>query len=127
MDAQVFDITDRLRRTKGRENRSCIIASRFTPTEEKELKDAAARTGKFTGEWARGALLAAAKSEDTQRAVITELTALRMLMNTVLRSVATGEIVTPESYAQILAEVRNTKHEAARDVLNQYKSPAKEQ
>jgi hypothetical protein len=120
-------IADRLRRTKGRDSRTRSLASRFTPAEERELIAAAAREGKFTAEWTREALLRAARAHSTDGAVITELVALRMLLSTVLRSVALGETVTPEAYAQILAEVRAGKHDAARDVLDQYRNPTKEQ
>jgi hypothetical protein len=50
-----------------------------------------------------------------------------MLMSTVLRSVALGERLTGDAYAQILSEVRNGKHAATRDVLDQYQKPTKEQ
>ncbi len=119
-------IEARLRRTKGRESRTRSLASRFTPSEERELIDAAAREGKFTAEWTRETLLSAARARNTELAVITELTALRMLLSTVLRPLAIGETVTPEAYAQILAEVRIGKHEAARDVLDQYQNSSKE-
>jgi hypothetical protein len=120
-------IEARLRRTKGRDSRTRSLASRFTPSEERELIDAAAQEGKFTAEWTRETLLRAARARSTELAVITELTALRMLLSTVLRPVALGETVTPEAYAQILAEVRSGKHNAARDVLEQYQNPRKEQ
>jgi hypothetical protein len=34
--------------------------------------------------------------------------------------------MTPEAFAQILAEVRSGKHDATRDVLNQYQTVTKE-
>jgi hypothetical protein len=49
-----------------------------------------------------------------------------MLMSTVLRSIALRETMTPETFAQILAEVRSGKHDATRDVLNQYQTVTKE-
>ena len=120
-------ISDRLRRAKGRAVRTQSIASRFTPDEERELCAAASAAGRFTAEWAREVLLCEARRKPTDSAVITELVALRMLMSTVLRSVALGERLTGDAYAQILSEVRNGKHEAARDVLEQYQNPTKEQ
>jgi hypothetical protein len=109
----------RLRRAKGRPVRTRSIASRFTPDEES--------AGKYTAEWARDVLLQAARATGGEGAVFTELVALRMLTSTVLRSVALGEKISGDAYAQILAEVRTGKHEAARDILNQYRSAIKEQ
>ena len=65
-------------------------------------------------------MLHAAQETPTDLPVFTEVVALRMLLNTVLRAVALGEKMTPEAYAQVLAEVRTEKHEAAKDMLSQY-------
>ena len=119
-------INDRLRRTEGRPSRTRSIASRFTPDEEIELKAAAKASGRFTAEWAREVLLCAARARRSDAAVITEVVALRMLVSTVLRSIALRETLTPDAFTQILSDVRSGKHDATRDVLNQYQSVAKE-
>jgi hypothetical protein len=120
-------IAERIRRGKGRAIRSQIAALRLTPEEETELRAAASRDGKFLGEWTREVLLQKARTGSTDLAVITELTALRMLLSTVLRSIALKETVTPDAYAQILAQVREGKHDAAQGVLDQYRNTVKEQ
>jgi hypothetical protein len=119
-------IEDRLRRTEGRPSRTRSIASRFTPDEEKELKTAAKASGRFTAEWAREVLLCAARTRRSDAAVITEVVALRMLVSTVLRSIVLRETLTADAFTQILSDVRSGKHDATRDVLNQYQSAAKE-
>ena len=125
-DHHDLGINDRLRRTEGRPSRTRSIASRFTPDEEIELKAAAKASGRFTAEWAREVLLCAARTRRSDAAVITEVVALRMLVSTVLRSIALRETLTPDAFTQILSDVRSGKHDAARDVLNQYQSVAKE-
>ena len=125
-DQKDLDIASRLRRTKGRPSRTRSIASRFTPDEVKELTAAATASGRFTSEWAREVLLYEARTKRSDAAVITEVVALRMLMSTVLRSIALRETMTPEAFAQILAEVRSGKHDATRDVLSQYQTVTKE-
>jgi hypothetical protein len=120
-------IEGRIRRTEGRPSRTRSLASRFTPGEEIELKVAAKASGKFTAEWAREVLLCAARTRSSDAAVITEVVALRMLVSTVLRSIALRETLTPDAFTQILSDVRSGKHDATRDVLNQYQSIAKEQ
>src|ERR1035438_8153968 len=79
LDQKDLGITNRLRRTQGRPNRTRSIATRFTPDEEKELKVAAAARGSFIAEWAREVLLCEARTRRFDAAVITEVVALRML------------------------------------------------
>ena len=125
-DSHDLGINDRLRRTEGRPSRTRSIASRFTPDEEIELKAAAKASGRFTAEWAREVLLCAARARRSDAAVITEVVALRMFVSTVLRSIALRETLTPDAFTQILSDVRSGKHDATRDVINQYQSVAKE-
>jgi DNA-binding GntR family transcriptional regulator len=116
-------IAARIQRAKGRAIRSQIKALRVTPDEENELLNAANSEGKVLGEWIRDVLLQQARSGRTEAAVITEIVALRMLLNNVLRPLALGESMTPEQYSQVLSEVRNGKRDAAREVLAQYSAP----
>jgi hypothetical protein len=127
LDQKDLGITNRLRRAQGRPNRTRSIATRFTPDEEQELKLAAAARGSFIAEWAREVLLCEARTRRFDAAVITEVVALRMLVSTVLRSIALKETLTSEAFTQILSDVRSGKHDATRDVLNQYQTRTREQ
>ena len=119
-DANDLGIADRLSRSAGRTGRNQNANARLTKKELEELKAAAKAEGKALGEWNRDVLLREARRGLSDRAVFTELVALRMLLNTVLRPVALGERMTAEAYAQVLAEVRTEKHDAAKDMLAQY-------
>jgi hypothetical protein len=123
---QDLGISDRLRRSPGRSGRVKVASARVTQSEHDTLDGAAGKQGKALSEWAREVLLREARSAHTENAVLTEVVALRMLMSTVLRSIATGETLTPEAYAQVIAEVRAGKHEAARDLLEQYQNTPQE-
>jgi hypothetical protein len=90
-----------LQHRHGRESRSCSVATRFTSSEEKELKAAA---------------YALESSQPNGRE--TPFSPPPELVTKTAPSL-------PNSPR--FAEVRNTKHEAARDVLNQYQNPKKEQ
>lgn len=116
----VLAIDARLTRSSSRARRDRMANARVTATEQKELEQAARAEGKALSEWGREVMLERARKGTADTALLTELVALRMLMSMVLRSVALGEKLTPEAYAQILAEVRKGKHETARDVLAQY-------
>ena len=113
----------RIRRSQGRLARNAIASVKVTRDEQREIEAAAQHEGKAVSEWAREVLLEHARAAPTSTAVFTELVALRMLLNTILRPVALGERLTPDAYAQVLAEVRSTKQERAREVLAQYNRP----
>ncbi len=113
-------IADRLRRTRGRAGRRSVVSTKVTKTEQEQLEAVAKGEGKVLSEWAREVLLEQARGGANCAAVFTEVVALRMLLNSILRPVAFGERMTPEAYAQVLAEVRTGKHEAAQDMLSKY-------
>ena len=115
-------LESRIRRSHGRGSRDCVANTRVTREEQRELAAAAAAQGKALSEWGREVLLREARKGASDTALLTEVIALRMLMSTVLRTVALGERLSPEAYAQVLAEVRANKHETARDVLSQYQT-----
>ena len=121
MSENNLGMDDRLRRN-GRPPRTHVVATRFTAAEVETIKTAASSRGLTAREWAREAMLHAAKTVPTDFPVLTEVVALRMLLNTILRPVALGQSMTPEAYAQALAEVRTEKHEAAQDMLAQYQT-----
>jgi hypothetical protein len=127
MQPETLAMDERLRRRMGRASRVQSVAIRFTKDEEGALTRVAEARGTTVREWAREVLLRESQPVDTSAVVITELVALRMLLSTVLRTVALGEKLTPEAYGQVLAEVRKGKHEATRDVLSQYTTPTREQ
>ncbi|MGI4755282.1 MAG: hypothetical protein ACRYGF_00350 [Janthinobacterium lividum] len=116
-------IADRLTRSEGRTARDQNANARLTKDELEQLKRAAKKQGQALGEWTRDVLLKEARQGQTERAIFTELMALRLLLNGVLRPLALGETLSKEKYQALVAEVRNSKHETARDVLTQYEPP----
>ena len=120
-------IADRLRRTRGRPGRRTVASTKVTPREHEELETAAKREGKVLSEWAREALLEHARKGRSDAAVFTELMALRLLMNGVLRELALGRTMTPEQHQALVTEVRRTKHEVATNVLKQYQPATAEE
>lgn len=110
----------------GRPARSETIATRFTKEETQRVSSAAAKRGLTVREWAREIMLQAADGTQTESALFTEIISLRLMLNDVLRTVATEEkLMTKETFALIQIEVRNTKHEVARDVLTEYATSKK--
>src|ERR1700679_2891915 len=120
--AGTVDFVTRLRRSQGRSGRKCVASAKLTEGERGELDAAARADGKALSEWAREVLLREARSRRTD-ALFTEIVATRMLLNLVLKSVACGEVMTPESFSAVLTKVRTTKHKQAFDMMEQYADP----
>jgi hypothetical protein len=105
----------------GRPSRVESVAIRFTEDEVAVLAGAAAAKATTLREWSREVLLREARRVDSDP-VFTELIAMRMFLNLVLKHVACGEKVAEETYTAILTKVRTGKHKQALDVLQQYTS-----
>jgi hypothetical protein len=114
-----LNFEERLTRSKGRSSRNCMANARVTQAEQEELAAVAKSEGKALSEWAREVLLSEARSARAD-ALFTETVAIRMLLNLVLKSIACGDVMTPEAFSAVLTNVRTTKHKAATDVMEQY-------
>ena len=112
-------LEDRIRRASGRHARKISATAKVTRDEHTELEQAARRSGKALGEWSREVLLATARGE-TITPTFTEIVAIRQLLNSALRHVACGAVMTPEAFQAELQGIRSTKHKAAREVMQQY-------
>ena len=117
--AKPLNFKERLTRSKGRSSRNCMANARVTQAEQEELTAAAKSQGKALSEWAREVLLREARSARTD-ALFTEIVAIRMLLNLILKSIACGEVLTTEQFSTVLTNVRTAKHKAAIDVMDQY-------
>ena len=74
---------------------------------------------KALSEWCRDVLLAAARGEIVTP-TFTEIVAIRQLLNSALRHVACGEVMTPAAFQDELQGIRTSKHKAAAEVMQQY-------
>lgn len=117
--AELFNVENSLRRARGRSARNYIASARVTKAEQDELEAAARSEGKALSEWCREALLAAARGE-TVTPLFTEIVAIRQLLNSTLRNVACGAVMTPEAFQAELQVIRSSKHKAAVEVMQQY-------
>jgi hypothetical protein len=121
-----LNLEERLTRSKGRSSRNRMANARVTEAEQEELAAVAKSAGKALSEWAREVLLREARSPRAD-ALFTEIVAIRMLLNLVLKPLSCGEVLTPESFSAVLTNVRTTKHKAATDVMEQYAIPDKKE
>lgn len=116
---QPSPLSDRIRRSSGRHARRISATAKVTTDEHAELEAAATKRGKALGEWSRETLLAAARGEAITPS-FTEIVAIRQLLNSALRHVACGEVMTPDAFNNELQGIRSTKHKAAAEVMQQY-------
>jgi hypothetical protein len=117
--AATINFEDNLRRARGRTARNHIASARVTKAEQDELETAARSQGKALSEWCRETLLAAARGE-TITPTFTEIVAIRQLLNSTLRNLACGAVMTPEAFQAELQGIRSSKHKAAAEVMQQY-------
>ena len=119
MAEQVLNFEERLRQKIGRPSRDRSIAIRFTEAEASTLEKAAQKEGEALREWAREALLQAARRPEEDM-LFTELIATRMLLLNILRPLAMGEKFTPEQFGKLTEKVRGEKRKVAKEVMEQY-------
>ncbi len=117
-----IDLANRLRRSRGRSSRTVVASTKVTLAEQGELEGAAGAEGKALSEWAREVLLREARGTKHDP-VFTELVSMRMLLNNVLKVVATGQKMTVENFQEIQTGIRGDKKKVAADLLRQYTQP----
>ena len=119
LKGSLLDLETRSRRSKGRTGRTISATAKVTRDEQNEMEVAAKQRGQSLSEWCREVLLAAARGE-TVTPLFTEVVAIRQLLNSTLRTVACGELMTPETFQAELQGIRSSKHKAAEEVMQQY-------
>lgn len=116
-------------RLRGRTRRSQSVSTKLTPQEEKEVLIAAESQGKAPSEWARDALLCAARGQQRGDgiAAFAEIQAIRLLLINTLEPLLRGEKMTAEQFKEMLRYVRANKRKAAADMLASYAEGTTEQ
>ncbi len=105
-----------VRRLRGRATRSTSIGTKLTEAEFAQVEAASKADGKAMGEWLRDAALAAIRAEtsrDNHDIVLAELIGVRLLLVNMLRSIATGQTVSPDAFDKLLDEIANVKYQLA--------------
>ena len=118
----IFDSNPTTKRGKirGRESRNQTLTTKVTATEYRAVENAAGADAKTTGEWLRDLALEAVAAQTgggTETLMLPEIVGVRLLLVNVLRSVATGQKLTPEAFDKLLDQIGTAKHELARKIL----------
>lgn len=117
-------------RTKrsARISRSKTVSTKLTETEFEEVERLAETRGQWLSEWARDALLEAAREARPQNhaAVFAEIQALRLILVNTLEPLLRGEQWSAEQFKQMLLYVKSNKHRAAAELMESYRGGAGE-
>ncbi len=111
---------DRSIGTKGRENRTQSIATRFTRAEEQALKNRAEASGQNLREWTREVLLRGDANDwrvEMEMHLFTELVGIEMLMMKTLEPILLGEKLERDQIAILFRQVQSTKAAKAQELL----------
>ena len=120
MTTDTVRMEDRFARLRGRETRTRSVATRFTPTEEKALQQAAEASGKNLREWAREVLLGntnRANQPEMSMHIFTELVAIQMLLMNTLEPLLRGDRMQTEQIKLLYRQVQSSKAAQARELL----------
>ena len=120
MFGETSKIDDRATLTKGRENRTQSIATRFTRAEEQALKKRAGANGQNLREWAREVLLrgdASGRRAEMELHIFTELVGIEMLMMKTLEPILRGDKLEQDQITILFRQVQSTKAAKAQELL----------
>jgi len=120
MTATSIVVDEPLVRTKGREVRTQSIATRFTPTEQRQLLQRAEATGQNLREWARDVLLRAAANDtesDMVQHIFTELVGIQLLLMDTLEPLLRGEKIPVERIGPLFRQSQSVKAAKAQELL----------
>lgn len=119
----VFDPAAPVKRgtIRGRESRNQTLATKLTEAEHRAVEKAAQADGKTAGGWLRDLALRALQN-DAQKAemiALSEVVGVCLLLVNVLRSLGTGQKLTPEAFDTLLNEIGIAKHDLAAKPLSE--------
>jgi hypothetical protein len=109
-----------LAKTKGREVRTQSIATRFTPTEERQLLQRAEASRQNLREWARDVLLRAAVSDseaEMAQHIFTELVGIQLLLMDTLEPLLRGDKISPDRVGPLFRQSQSVKTAKAQELL----------
>ena len=98
---------------RGREGRNQSLNTKLTPTEFGAVEAAAAADGCALGEWVRDVILRELRKGSASDPSLAEILGVRLLLVNVLRPLAAGQRLTPETFDKLLDEISDAKHQLA--------------
>jgi len=109
---------------RGRESRNRTLTTKLTETEQRAVEAAASTEMKTSGEWLRDLALHTIDENSGTGAsavVLPEIIGVRLLLVNVLRTLATGQRLTPEAFDKLLDEIGAAKYELAGKLMSEHR------
>jgi len=89
------------------------VTAKLTKEERKAVTDFAQSKGLARGQWIRDVILAELRGARSNDTPLAEILGVRLLLVNVLRPLAAGQRVMPETFDKLLDEISTAKHELA--------------
>jgi hypothetical protein len=107
-------------RLKGRDRRAFSVSTKLTSEEFDSIVQASQGSGKAIGEWAREVLLREANvpiGRVSNEDLMTQLVGVELLLMNALAPIIFGDKKSADWYRNLLDQVRESKHEAAKAAI----------
>jgi hypothetical protein len=89
------------------------VTVKLTKQERKAITEFARSQGIARGQWIRDVILAQLRGTPANYTSLAEVLGIRLLLVNVLRPLAAGQRLTPETFDNLLDEISTAKHELA--------------
>ena len=89
------------------------VTAKLTEDERKAVTDFARSQGLARGQWMRDVILRELRGAPASDPSLAEILGVRLLLVNVLRPLAAGQKLTPESFDKLLDDISAAKHELA--------------
>ena len=103
-------------KTAFRNTTRCL---KLTCEEARLLDEVAAAKGVSRSEWMRDVILRELRTPESGDPALAEILCVRLLLVNVLRPLAAGQRLSPESFDKLLDEISRVKHELARKLISE--------
>jgi hypothetical protein len=94
-------------------NRVFPVTAKLTKEERERVTEFARSKGLARGEWIRDVILKEMRGESASDPSLAEILGVRLLLVNVLRPLAAGQRLTPETFDKLLDEISEAKHALA--------------
>jgi len=104
---------DRISESDHTLNRVFPVTAKLTKEERRRITEFARSQGLARGEWIRDVILRELRGGSTSDPSLAEILGVRLLLVNVLRPLAAGQRLAPETFDKLLDEISNAKHQLA--------------
>jgi hypothetical protein len=94
-------------------NRVFPVTAKLTKEERGQVTEFAEAQGLARGEWIRDVILREMRGEQASDPTLAEILGVRLLLVNVLRPLAAGQRLAPETFDKLLDEISEAKHQLA--------------